>query len=174
VSDPATDVKPGRVRPITTVLDVLRPVIDDDAFDAALFALEAVAADLGYGDVRALPGSVAWIEQLRKRGKRIGLFATGDRANAALELAGITDLFDEVTVGTSIAPTLLASVDALGVAPERTIVVAASAAAVAAARDAAVGIVIALARGFNSPDELRQAGATDVVADLQELLRAVT
>lgn len=164
----------GRVRPFTTVLDVLRAEIDHDAFDAAVFSLETVAADLGYGDIRALPGSIAWIEQLREHGKRIGLFATGEQANAALDLAGIAELFDDVTIGTRTLPTLVAAIDALSSAPDRTIVVAATAAAVAAAVDAGAYIVIAVARGFSSPEELRQAGAHSVVADLQELLRAVT
>jgi beta-phosphoglucomutase-like phosphatase (HAD superfamily) len=172
--DQAKDVNTGRVRPVTTVLDVLRPEIDRDAFDAVLFSLDTVAADLGYGDIRALPGSIAWIEQLRGWGKRIGLFATGPRATTALELAGIAELFDEVALGTGTVPTLRAAIEALGSEPQRTIVVAASAAAVAAARGAGAGFVIALARGFSSPEELRQAGASTVVADLQELLRAVT
>jgi beta-phosphoglucomutase-like phosphatase (HAD superfamily) len=175
VSDQAPDLaNRGHVRPFTTVLDVLRAEIDHDAFDAALFSIETVAADLGYGDIRALPGSVAWIEQLRGHGKRIGLFATGDRASTALELAGITELFDEITVGTLTVQTLLETIDELGSVPERTIVVAATATGVAAARTAEAGIVIAVARGFSSPEELRQAGAHTVVADLQELLRAVT
>jgi beta-phosphoglucomutase-like phosphatase (HAD superfamily) len=163
-----------RARPVTTVLDVLRVQIDFDAFDAVLFSLETVAADLGYGDIRALPGSIAWIDQLRSHDKRIGLVATGDRANAALELAGITELFGEITIGTRTGPALRAAIDELGAVPERTIVVAATAAGVAAAQEAGAGIVIALARGFSSPEELRQAGASTVVADLQELLRAVT
>jgi beta-phosphoglucomutase-like phosphatase (HAD superfamily) len=175
VSDrPPDRVDKGRVRPVTTVLDILRAEIDHDAFDAALFSIETVAADLGYGDIRALPGSIAWIQQLRERGKRIGLFATGDRARTALELAGITELFDEIAVGTLTVSALLEAIDELGAAPERTIVVAATATGVAAARDAQVGVVIAVARGFSSPEELRQAGAHMVVADLQELLRAVT
>jgi beta-phosphoglucomutase-like phosphatase (HAD superfamily) len=164
----------GRVRPYSTVLDVLRVEIDQDAFDAVLFSLETVAADLGYGDIRALPGSIAWIEHLRKHDKRIGLFATGDRAGAALELAGIAALFDEVTVGTRTVPTLMTAIETLGTPPERTVVVAATATAVAAAREAQAGIAIAVARGYSSPEELRQAGAHTVVADLQELLRAVT
>lgn len=163
-----------RVHPVTTVLDLLRVEIDEAAFDAALFSLETVAADLGYGDIRALPGSVAWIERLREGGKRIGLLATGDRANAALELAGISALFDEITLGARDASALLGAIDELGCTPARTIVLAATAGGVAAARDAGAGIVIAVARGFSTPEELRQAGANTVVADLQELLRAVT
>jgi beta-phosphoglucomutase-like phosphatase (HAD superfamily) len=163
-----------RGRPFTTVLDLLRSEIDQDAFDAVLFSIEAVAADLGYGDIRALPGSIGWIERLRKLDKRIGLFATGDRAQAALELAGIAGLFDEITIGTAVAPTVLAAIDELGAAPGRTIVAVATAGGVAAARGAEVAKVIALARGFSSPEELRAAGADMVVADLQELLRAIT
>jgi len=34
--------------------------------------------------------------------------------------------------------------------------------------------VIAVARGLSSPEQLRQAGAHTVVADLMELMRAVT
>jgi beta-phosphoglucomutase-like phosphatase (HAD superfamily) len=164
----------GRIRPVTTVLDVLRAEIDLDAFDAALFSLETVAADLGYGDIRALPGSIAWIEQLRAHDKRIGLFATGERAGTALELAGIADRFDEVTLGSGAVATVRAAIDALGATPPRTIVAAAAASGVAAAREAGAGMVIALARGFSSPEELRQAGAHAVVADLQELLRALS
>jgi len=46
-----------------------------------------VAADLGYGDVRALPGSVAWIDRLRTKAKRIAVVSEGERASSALEIA---------------------------------------------------------------------------------------
>jgi phosphoglycolate phosphatase-like HAD superfamily hydrolase len=163
-----------RVRGVTTVLDVLRAELDHDAFDAALFSLETVAADLGYGDIRALPGSVAWITQLRELGKRIGLFASRERAKSALQLAGIDELFDEVTVGTGTTQTLLAAIDAVGVPADRTIVVAATAGLIAAAREAGAAYAIGVARGISSPEDLRQAGADTVVADLHELLRAIT
>jgi len=166
--------RPRRERPFTTVVDVLRTRIDRDDFDAALFALETVAADLGYGDIRALPGSIEWIDWLRAHGKRVGAFATGERAEAALELAGIADRFDSVTTGGRTVPTLLAALDELGRPPARTIVVAATAKGVAAALDAEAAVVIAVARGFSTPEELRHAGAHTVVADVRELLRAVT
>ncbi len=163
-----------RPRPVTTVLDVLRAELDQESFDGALFSIETVAADLGYGDIRALPGSIAWIEQLRELGKRVGLFASRERVKSALELAGIEELFDEVTIGASTAQTLRSAIEATGVAPERTVVVAATAAAVAAAREAGAHYVVGVARGISSPEELRQACADTVVADLLELLRAVT
>jgi beta-phosphoglucomutase-like phosphatase (HAD superfamily) len=171
MSEPAA--KP-RVRPVTTVLDVLRAELDHDAFDAALFSLETVAADLGYGDIRPLPGSIAWIEQLRVLGKRVGVFASRERARAALRLAGIDELFDEVTIGTSVQQTLRAAIEVLGVPVNRTVVVAATASSIAAAREAGAAYVVGVARGISSPEELREAGADTVVADLQELLRAVT
>jgi beta-phosphoglucomutase-like phosphatase (HAD superfamily) len=174
VSDQAGAPGRQRVRPVTTVLDVLRTEIDGDAFDAVLFSLDTVVADLGYGDIRPLPGAMVWIEQLRHRGKRIGAFATGERAGAALEIAGVAELFDEIAVGTPTVPALLAAIDELGSTPELAIVVAATAGGVAAAREAGFGIVIAVARGLSSPEELRQAGAHAVVADLQEMLRAIT
>ena len=99
MSGPARPPDAGRPRPVPTVLDSLRRRIDHDAFDAALFALAAVAADLGYGDVRPLPGSIAWIDRLRGEHKRIGLLALGERGALALELAGIADRFDVVVSG---------------------------------------------------------------------------
>ena len=74
----------GKPRPIATVLDSLRARIDAERFDAAVVWLEAVAADLGYGDVRPLPGAVAWIRELRAADKKIALAASGERARAAV------------------------------------------------------------------------------------------
>ena len=115
----------GRARPVTSVLDVLRAQLDHESFDAVLFSLETVAADLGYGDIRALPGAIAWIERLRELGKHVGLFASRERVASALRLAGIDELFDEVTIGASTAQTLRTAIEATGVAAaERTVVVA--------------------------------------------------
>lgn len=163
-----------KARPVTTVLDMLRVEIKHDAFDDAIFSLETVAADLGYGDIRALPGAVAWIEELKRMDKRIGLVATGERATSALELAGIAALFDEITIGTTCAATIRTAIETLGSTPERTIIVSAVADGVAAAREAGVRLVIAVARGLSTPEQLRQAGAHTVVADLHEMLRAIT
>src|ERR1700761_299845 len=89
----------GKPRPIATVLDGLRARVDAEKFDAAVLWLEAVAADLGYGDVRPLPGAVAWIRELRGADKKVALAASGERARAALELAGVADLFDAIVTG---------------------------------------------------------------------------
>jgi beta-phosphoglucomutase-like phosphatase (HAD superfamily) len=164
----------GRRRPVTTVLDMLRVEIDIDSFDVALCGLESVAVDLGYGDVRPLPGSVAWLRKMHESDKRLGLLGTSARTAAALELAGIEDLFDNVTIGARTGATLHQALEEMEVEPERAMVVTATASGVAAAREAKIPIVVAAARGLSSPEELRQAGASTVVADLQELIRAVT
>ena len=51
MTDHARPFDTGRVRPLVTTLDTLRTPIDDDSFDAVILSLDAVAADLGYGDV---------------------------------------------------------------------------------------------------------------------------
>src|ERR1700744_2325177 len=94
----------GQPRPIATVLDALRARIDAERFDAVGVSLEAVAADLGYGDVRPLPGAVAWIRELRGAGKKIALAGSGERARSAVELAGVADLFDAVVTGSRNTP----------------------------------------------------------------------
>lgn len=162
----------GRPRPIATVLDTLRARIDAERFDSIVFWLEAVAADLGYGDVRPLPGAVAWIEEMRGAGKRTALAASGDRARAALALAGMEGEFDVVVDGPRTAATVDRAIEALQGDAEATILVDSLPAGIRAGRQAAVHMTIAVARGHASPEELREAGADIVVADLQELLGA--
>ena len=160
----------ARPRPVSTVLDMLRARIDHDEFDAALFWLESVVADLGYGDVRALPGSVAWIDRLRAEGKKVGLVYDGERADTALEIAGIAGRFDAVVRGPRQTATLTRALDELGAAPERAVVVDVAPAGVQAGVSAGACLTIAIARGAATPEQLRRAGAATVVADLQELL----
>src|ERR1700743_3295112 len=78
----------GKPPPIATVPDALRARIDAERFDGAVLWLEAVAADLGYGDVRPLPGAVAWIRELRGASKKVALAASGARARGAREGRG--------------------------------------------------------------------------------------
>ena len=159
-----TDGSSPSGRPVRTVLDTLRARIDPGRFDAVALELETVAADLGYGDVRPLSGSVAWIERLREEGKRIALIDGGGRGDAALRLAGLDEHFDLV------APTLHDAVGALGVEPGRVLAVEASAEGVATASTSGSYLTIGVARGLAAPEQLRRAGADAVVADLHELL----
>jgi beta-phosphoglucomutase-like phosphatase (HAD superfamily) len=160
----------GRPRPLITVLDTLRARIDHDSFDAAIFSLESVAADLGYGDIRPLPGAIAFIDELRGEGKRIALVFSGESAESALELAGIGDRFDLVSAGPRVSGTLRQILDRLDVAPDRAILVDVAPRGIVAAGEAGLRMAIAVARGRASPEQLRQSGADTVVADLQELL----
>ncbi|HJZ37342.1 MAG TPA: HAD family hydrolase [Solirubrobacterales bacterium] len=160
----------GKPRPIATVLDGLRARIDAERFDAAVISLEAVVADLGYGDVRPLPGAVAWIRELRGAGKKVGLAASGERARAALELAGVTDLFDAVVTGSRSMGTLTEVATELGVDTDDAILVDVAPAGIQAGREAGFDLLIGVARNLGTPEDLRQAGADMVVADLQELL----
>jgi phosphoglycolate phosphatase len=160
----------GKPRPIATVLDTLRARLDAERFDSIVFWLEAVAADLGYGDVRPLPGAVAWIEEMRGAGKHTALAASGERGRAALALAGIEDEFDALVEGARTAATVEKAIEALDGDPETTLLVDTTPAGIRAGRQAAVHMAIAVARGQATPEELREAGADVVVADLQELL----
>jgi beta-phosphoglucomutase-like phosphatase (HAD superfamily) len=160
----------GKPRPIATVLDSLRARVDAERFDGAVLWLEAVAADLGYGDVRPLPGAVAWIRELREAGKKIALCASGERARAALELAGVAELFDVIVTGPRNTGTLAEAAKQLEVEPDDAIVVDVAPAGIQAGREARFDLLIGVARNLGSPEDLRQAGADMVVADLQELL----
>jgi beta-phosphoglucomutase-like phosphatase (HAD superfamily) len=173
MSDPDRPFDRGRPRPVVTVLDMLRTRIDHDDFDAAIFSLEAVAADLGYGDVRPLPGSIAWIDRLRSEGKRIAVETSAERASDALAVAGIADRFDVIVAGSRAEQRVTRALDELGVDPDRTVAVGVEASELEAARTAGVALTIGVARGRATPEQLRRAGADAVVADLQELLRAV-
>jgi beta-phosphoglucomutase-like phosphatase (HAD superfamily) len=170
VSDPDRQPDSGRPRPVATVLDVLRTRVAPDAFDVAIFSLETVAADLGYGDVRPLPGSIAWIDRLRSKGKRIAVLASGERVAAALELAGITDRFDVVITGSHTEQLIARALDELDVDADEAVVVGVDQLDLEAARQAGAALLIGVARGKSTPEQLRRAGADTVVADLQELL----
>ena len=146
----------GRPRPIPTVLDTLRARLDLDAVDAVAFSLESVVADLGYGDLRPLPGSVAWIDRLRADGKRTALMFSGENAAAALRLAGIDDRFDAVLSGPRTPETVREALAAVGAAPERAIVVDVLPDGLVAAREAGCRLTVAVARGPATPEALRQ------------------
>jgi beta-phosphoglucomutase-like phosphatase (HAD superfamily) len=160
----------GRPRPIATVLDSLRARVDAERFDAAVVWLEAVAADLGYGDVRPLPGAIAWIRELRAADKKIALAASGERARAAVELAGVADLFDAIVAGPRNAGTVEGAAQELDVEPRDAILVDVAPAGIQAGKQAGFDLLIGVARNLGTPEDLRQAGADMIVADLQELL----
>src|ERR1700753_2705524 len=135
----------GRPRPIATVLDGLRARGDAERFCGGVIFLADVVADLGYGDVRPLPGAVAWIRELRGAGKKVGLAASGERARAALELAGVTDLFDAVVTGSRSMGTLTEVATELGVDTDDAILVDVAPAGIQAGREAGFGPLLGVA-----------------------------
>jgi HAD superfamily hydrolase (TIGR01509 family) len=155
---------------MSTVLDLLRTRVDHSRFDAAIFTLECVVADLGYGDLRPLSGTIAWIDKLRSEGKSIAVTYGGESGEAALQMAGVRDRVDAVVRGPRTVRTLTQALEALGTPAERTIVVDTSPDGMAAAKEAGCYLAIALARGGATPESLRRGGADAIVADLQELL----
>src|SRR5262249_292552 len=157
-------------RPVSTVLDSLRERIDAEQLDAIVLGLETVAADLGYGDIRPLPGSIAWIDKMRDGDKKAILFASGERGNAALALAGAPDRFDAVLAGPRAPETFQLALDQVSTEADRAALVDISPTGISAGRMVGFDLLIAVARGSASPEELRQSGAQIVVADLQELL----
>lgn len=158
-------------RPVVTVLDLLRKRIDHNDFDAVALSLDSLVVDLGYGDIRALPGSVKWVEKLREEDKKIAVASSSDRASTALQLAGLSELVDVVVSGPHAAERMTELIDDLGIEPARLVMVSTDADELRTASDAGFGVDIGLARGASSPEQLRKAGADAVVADLQEFLR---
>src|SRR6201986_845608 len=133
---PDSPFEGGRPRPIATVPDALRARIDAERFDAVVLWLEAVAADLGYGDVRPLPGAIAWIRELRAADKKIALAASGERARAAVELAGVADLFDAIVTGPRSSGTAEAAARELEIEPSDAILVDVAPAGIQAGKQA--------------------------------------
>ena len=122
--------------------------------------------------------SVRLIRALRARGFKIGLVSSSKNAMSVIRAAGIADCFDAKVDGIDVeaihlpgkpAPDVyLMAAEALGAEPARAVVVEDARAGVEAGRRGGFGLVIGVARD-GDPEELRQAGADLVVADLGEL-----
>lgn len=129
--------------------------------------------------VEAYPTSVVLVRRLREQGFKTAVVSSSHNCAAALESAGIADLFDTRVDGVVIDSTELSGKPApdsfleaarqLGVAPERTIVVEDAISGVEAGRAGGFGLVIGVARKGDA-GELARHGAHHVVADLGELL----
>jgi len=132
------------------------------------------------GGVEAFPGSVRWVEQLRRAGVRTAVVSSSANARAVLSSAGIDDLFDDVVDGSDVrrlglrgkpAPDgFLEAAARLKVRPGRAMVVEDAIAGVAAGRAGGFGLVIGVARAA-APAELLSSGADMVVGDLAEMVR---
>jgi beta-phosphoglucomutase family hydrolase len=129
--------------------------------------------------VEVYEGSIALVRWLHELGIRTAVVTSSQNCEAVLHAAGVADLFDVRVDGNVIqaqglagkpAPdAFLAAARALGVAPERAIVVEDAISGVEAGRNGRFGLVIGVARKTNG-EELRRHGADLVVGDLGELL----
>ena len=133
--------------------------------------------------VRAFPGSVRLVEDVRRRGIRTAVVSSSANCGAVLRSAGIDHLFDTQVDGIVAAElglpgkpapdTFLFAARSLQVAPERAVVVEDALAGVEAGRAGGFGLVIGVDR-LNQAQALRDHGADLVVADLGELVAPVT
>jgi alpha,alpha-trehalose phosphorylase len=138
-----------------------------------------VEGALARDGVEAFPGSVRWVEHLRREGVRTAVVSSSANCDEVLAAAGIAGLFETTVGGRDIAELGLAGKPApdgfleaarrLGTHPERAIVVEDALAGVAAGRAGGFGLVVGVARNA-APSELRSAGADMVVGDLEEML----
>lgn len=110
------------------------------------------------------------LDSLRAADKRIALTASGERARAAVELAGVADLFDAIVTGPRNGGTAESAARELEIEPTDAILVDVAPAGIQAGKQAGFDLLIGVARNLGTPEDLRQAGADMVVADLQELL----
>ncbi len=128
--------------------------------------------------VKAFPGSVRLVEDLRRRGIHTAVVSSSANCAVVLRSAGIDHLFDAKVDGTVAdelglrgkpAPdTFLEAARRLQVAPERAVVVEDALAGVEAGRSGGFGLVIGVDR-TDQAQALRDHGADLVVADLDEL-----
>ena len=134
------------------------------------------------GAVVAFPGSLAFVEALRRAGVPVAVVSASENCVAVLRSAGLAGLFDVVVdglvaslrnlAGKPSPDTFLWAAGTLGVLPERVAVVEDALAGVRAARAGGFGLVVGVARSVPAA-ALAEAGADVVVGDLAELLSPV-
>jgi len=139
---------------------------------------EFFLADVRENGVRPYPSTVRLIEDLRRRGVRIGLVSASRNAEEVLAGAGVRALFDEKVDGVVAAElalpgkpdpaTFLEAARRLGVDPSRAAVVEDALSGVQAGHDGHFAVVVGVARS-GQHEALGRAGADVVVSDLGEL-----
>lgn len=128
--------------------------------------------------VEVFESSVALLQKLRTRGRRVAVVTSSKNCDAVLEAAGIQNLFEARVDGNVAAEKKLAGKPApetyeeaarmLGTLPKQAVVIEDAISGVQAGRTGGFGLVIGVARD-NNPEVLRQNGADVVVGDLAEL-----
>ena len=155
------------------------PPTEDSIWGLADRKERLVEAELKRHGVQAIPGSVAWVRELREGGIKTAVVSSSRNCAAVLESAGITNLFDTRVDGVTSLELGLAGKPApdgfleaarrLGVSPQRSVVVEDAIAGVEAGRAGSFGLVIGVDRTGNA-HQLAAHGADLVVSDLSELL----
>lgn len=140
---------------------------------------DLVNAAIAAGEVATYPGSVALVRRLRDAGIKCAVVTSSQNRAAVLEAASIADLFDVAVDGNTIlelglagkpAPdSFLQAAKALGVPPERAVVVEDALSGVEAGARGGFGLVIGVARHGDAA-ALERHGAHIVVEDLAQLL----
>ncbi len=140
---------------------------------------ELVLEVLRVSGVQVYVGAVALVQALRALGSPVAVVSASENTGAALEAAGIADLFDvridghvvkeRGLAGKPAPDSYLEGAKALGVRPDRAVVVEDALAGVEAGRAGHFGLVIGVDHRDHA-DELRAHGADVVVTDLAELL----
>lgn len=129
--------------------------------------------------VYAYPGSIRFLDHLRREGVHTAVVSSSTNAELTLKAAGIADLFD-ANVDGNVAAELnisgkpdpepyLEAARRLRVVPARAVVIEDALSGVQAGKRGGFGLVVGVARNL-SPDEMRRNGADVVVADLGDLL----
>jgi trehalose 6-phosphate phosphatase len=128
--------------------------------------------------VEVFETSVALIQELKTRGRRVAVVTSSKSSDAVLQAAGLQNLF-EVTVDGNVAAakklagkpssdTYEEATRMLGTLPEQAVVIEDAISGVQAGRTGGFGLVIGVARS-DDPEVLRQNGADIVVRDLAKL-----
>lgn len=135
-------------------------------------------AEVDEHGVQPYEGTLAFMAALRDRGVALAAVSASQNQRLVLDAAELTESFDALVDGVMSRdlglagkpdPALfLEAARRLGIAPERTAVVEDARSGVAAGRAGGFGAVIGIDRS-GAPDQLREAGADIVVADLDEL-----
>lgn len=129
--------------------------------------------------VQPYPGSVAFLDELERRGIAMAVVSSSRNAVPVLEAAGLADRFGVVVDGEVAAArglagkpapeTFLDAARQLGVPADRAVVVEDAVSGVAAGRAGDFGVVLGVDRGAGAA-ALLEAGADIVVQDLSELV----
>ncbi|MEO7124992.1 MAG: beta-phosphoglucomutase family hydrolase [Nakamurella sp.] len=162
---------------------------DDDPTDARTVSglgnrkNELVLEVLRVKGVQVYPGAIALVKALRAHGTRIAVVSASENTQAALDAAGIAELFDaridghvvkELGLEGKPAPdSYLEGAKVLGVPADRAVVIEDAVAGVEAGRAGHFALVVGVDH-HNHADELRTHGADVVVTDLAELLDSDT